>query len=174
MKSPHVAGFAPRFQSRVGAGGVSGGHGRGKMMNGRGERARRASVPPRPRQGDRAVTTTWSHGGAPLAAPHQLAKGEEGRAPAPLGLSGFYSYASLKAVWGLFSHPLVPARALQLSSWLQRTPSCTGTGSAPAASAPLAGATRKGTRPAQQAAAPARCLGHTCDQTRLLRAGSAP
>lgn len=113
-------------------------------MKGRGERAHRASVPPRPRQGDRAVTTTRSHGGAPLAAPHQLAKGEEGRAPAPLGLSGFYSYASLKAVWGLFSHPLVPGRALQLSSWLQRTPSRTGTGSAPAASAPLAGATRKG------------------------------
>lgn len=32
----------------------------------------------------------------------------------------------------------------------------------------------KGTRPAQQAAAPARCLGHTCDQTRLLRAARRP
>lgn len=115
-------------------------------MKGRGEHAHRASVPPRPRQGDRVVTTTRSHRGAVLAAPRQPEKGGKrgGRAPAPLGLSGFYSYASLKAIWGLFSHPLMPGRALQLSSWLWQTPSRTGTGSAPAASAPLAGATQKG------------------------------
>lgn len=137
-------------------------------MKGREEGAGRAAMPPWLRQGDAAVSTTepcvelW---GCFAHSPPPASKGRSGEAPAPLGLSGFYSYSFFKAIYGFLATLSIPGRALQLNSWLQRTPSCIGIGCI----CKLGRSHPKGTRPARQAAVPARSLGRSSYQNQRLR-----
>lgn len=73
-------------------------------MKGREEGAGRAAMPPWLRQGDGAVSL---HGvmGVLCSQPPASHKGRWGEAPAPLGLSGFYSNSLLKVVCGSLATP---------------------------------------------------------------------
>lgn len=75
-------------------------------MRGREEGAGRAAMPAWLQQGRDVCLPARSDGNALLAAPRQPAsKGRWGQAPAPLGLSAFYSNSLLKVICASLATP---------------------------------------------------------------------